>query len=260
MNESMMIFDRRAVRAHRSRAAGRLGGVASVIDDLAQRLLSRLDDTTMSFTQALDIGGRGIVAPILAQRHIDVVSIDLSPAMVQRSGGHAVTADEECLPFAPASFDLIVAHLALHWVNDLPGALLQLRQSLKPGGLFLASMPVLGTLASLRSTLLATEEALTGRAAPRISPFPDLRDCASLLQRAGFALPVVELEDIALSYANPLKLLRDLQAAGENNAIAKRSRAIPPRSLFPATLAALPRTDNRVTAELRMAILTGWAP
>ena len=139
--------------------------------------------------------------------------------MAARSGAPAVAADEEWLPFAPASFDLVVASLSLHWVNDLPGALIQLRQALRPDGLLLASLPALGTLAELRTALTEAEAALTGGAAPRVSPFPDLRDCAGLLQRAGFALPVADVDDIRLLYADPLALLRDLRAAGEANAV-----------------------------------------
>ncbi|MBN9508215.1 MAG: methyltransferase domain-containing protein, partial [Alphaproteobacteria bacterium] len=158
-----------------------------------------------------------------------------------------------------ASFDLIVASLALHWINDLPGALIQLRRALCPGGLFLASIPLLGTLAELRAALTEAEAALTGGAAPRVSPFPDLRDCAGLLQRAGFVMPVADAEEARLLYADPLALLRDLQAAGEANATVLRSRRIPPRALFPTALAALPRAEGRFAVTLRLGFLTGWA-
>ncbi len=172
----------------------------------------------------------------------------------------AVAADEEFLPFAPESFDLAVASLSLHWVNDLPGALIQIRRALCPDGLFLASLPALGTLAELRAALSEAEAALSGGAAPRVSPFPDLRDCASLLQRAGFALPVADVEEVRLMYADPLALLRDLRAAGETNALTQRDRRIPPRALFPAALTAMPSQDGRIPATLRMAVMTGWAP
>jgi SAM-dependent methyltransferase len=172
--------------------------------------------------------------------------------------GAAILAEPEYLPFAPHSFDLIVAPLCLHWVNDLPGALLQLRRALRPDGLFLASLPVLGTLATLRDALAAAELALTGQVTPRVSPFPTLRDCAALLQRAGFASPVADVQDITLLYRNPMKLLADLRAAGETNAVAARSRAIPPRSLFAQALASLPAENERVSAAARLGILTGW--
>jgi NADH dehydrogenase [ubiquinone] 1 alpha subcomplex assembly factor 5 len=254
------VFDRGAVRRHRDRAARTVGSVAEVLRDAAGRLLDRLDDTTQRFTQALDVGGRGVVAPLLRTRGIEVVSCDLSPAMAALNGGQGVVADEEFLPFALASFDLVVASLSLHWVNDLPGALIQLRLALRPGGLLLASLPALGTLAELRQSLTEAEAALTGGAAPRVSPFVDLRDCAALLQRAGFALPVADMEEVRLLYADPFALLRDLRAAGEANALHERDRRPPARELFPAALAALPSDDGRVAATLRVACMTGWAP
>jgi NADH dehydrogenase [ubiquinone] 1 alpha subcomplex assembly factor 5 len=257
--DAMQVFDRAAVRRHRDRAAPHVDRVADVLRDAAERLLDRLDDTTVRFTQALDVGGRSVVAPLLRARGIAVVSNDLSPAMAARNGGLCVAADEEFLPFSPASFDLVVASLALHWVNDLPGALIQLRHALRPGGLLLASLPALGTLDELRRALTQTEAALTGGAAPRVSPFPDLRDCAGLLQRAGYAMPVADVEVIRLHYTNPLALLADLRAAGEANAVRLRDRRPPPRELFPMALAAMPEADGRVGATLRMAVMTGWA-
>jgi SAM-dependent methyltransferase len=257
---SMRVFDRAAVRRHRDRAAATLPAVAGILAEAAGRLLERLDDTTRRFTRALDVGGRGVVAPLLAARGIGTVCCDLSPRMAALAGGPAVAADEEWLPFAPASFDLVVASLALHWVNDLPGALIQLRRALRPDGLFLASLPALGTLGELRTALAAAEADARGGASPRVSPFPDLRDCAGLLERAGFVLPVADVEDITLLYADPLGLLSDLRAAGEANAVAARDRRIPPRALFPVALAALPRRHGRVAATLRLAVLTGWAP
>lgn len=260
MNDNMHVFDRAAVRRHRDRAAATVSRVADVLHDAAERLLDRLDDTHRRFTAALDVGGRGVVAPLLRARGIPTLACDLSPAMAAQAGAPAVAADEEWLPFAPASFDLVVASLSLHWVNDLPGTLIQLRRALRPDGLLLASLPLLGTLGELRTALTEAEAALTGGVAPRVSPFPDLRDCAGLLQRAGFALPVADRDQIRLLYADPLALLRDLRAAGEANAVALRERRTPPRALFPAALAALPAADGRVAVTLNLAILTGWAP
>jgi NADH dehydrogenase [ubiquinone] 1 alpha subcomplex assembly factor 5 len=259
MDPAMEVFDRRTVRRHRERAARTLDGVTDVLRDVAERLLDRLDDTTRRFALALDVGGRGVVAPRLRARGIDVVSCDLSPAMAARFGGLAVAADEEFLPFAPASFDLVVASVSLHWVNDLPGALIQLRRALRPEGLLLASLPALGTLHELRQALTEAEAALTGGAAPHVSPFAELRDCAGLLQRAGFTLPVADMEELRLLYADPFALLRDLRAAGETNALRERDRRVPPRALFPAALAALPQQDGRVPVTLRLAMMTGWA-
>ena len=255
-----IVFDRPALRRHRDRAAHRVDRVTPVLQEVADRLLDRLDDTTKQFHIALDLGGRGVVAPMLRARGIETISCDLSPRMAARNGGLAVAADEEFLPFAPASFDLVVANLSLHGVNDLPGALIQLRMALKPDGLFLAALPVLDTLGGLRTALTEAEAMLAGGASPRVAPFPDLRDGAALLQRAGFALPVADADEIELRYATPLNQLRDLQAAGESNAIAIRSRRIPPRALFPLALARMTDDAGELSAHLRVAMLTGWAP
>lgn len=260
MDESV-IFDRNAVRLHRDRAHASVDSVADILADAATRLLDRLDDIKHRFARALDVGGRGVVAPMLRARGIETVSCDLSARMAARNGGLAVAADEEWLPFAPGSFDLVVANVSLHWVNDLPGALIQLRRALRPDGLLLASMPILPTLAPLRAALLGAEADLLGGASARISPFPELRDCASLLQRAGFALPVADSDEIMLSYANPLALLADLRAAGEANAVALRDRRIPPGALFAQTLARLQQgEDGRIAMPLKLAMMTGWAP
>ncbi len=252
------VFDRRAVRLHRDRAAALVGRVRPVLAEVADRLLDRLDDTTRRFSHALDMGGRGVVAPMLRARGVAVTSCELAPAMARLDG--AVVADPEWLPFAPASFDLVVANLSLHLVNDLPGALIQIRTALAPDGLFLASMPALGTLADLRSALTEAEAGLTGGASPRVAPFTGLPDCAGLLQRAGFALPVVDRDALTLLYADPLALLHDLRAAGEANAVALRDRRIPPPALFATALASLPKHGGRVAATLDLAMLTGWAP
>ena len=253
------IFDRRAVRLHRDRAAAAVAGVAPVLADCAERLLDRLDDVTRGFAQALDLGGRGVVAPLLRARGIEVVSADLSPRMAALNGVPCVAADEEWLPFAAGSFDLVVASLSLHWINDLPGALIQIRRALRPGGLFLASMPALGTLDGLRSALTAAEAELSGGAAPRVSPFPELRDLAGLLGRAGFTLPVADSEEITLSYADPFTLWRELRDAGEANAVAQRSRRPPGAALFGRAASLMPACQGRSTVRLKLATMTGWA-
>ncbi len=256
----MEIFDRRAVRRRRDRAASGISRVEPILAEAADRLLDRLDDTTHRFRFALDIGGRGIVAPRLRARGIEPVCFDLSARLAALGTKLAVAGDEEWLPFAPASFDLVVANLSLHWVNDLPGALIQIRRALRPDGLFLASLPVLGTLDALRRALTEAEAALRGGAAPRVSPFADLYDCAALLQRAGFALPVADADEMRLAYADPLALLHDLRAAGETNALRERERRPPPRALLPMALASLPTEQGRVPVRLRLAYLTGWGP
>ena len=254
------VFDRTALRMRRDRAAEGLPRVAGLLDEVAERLTETLDAVRRPFSRALDLGGRGAVAPRLRARGIEVIEAALSPRQAVAAAAPALVVDEEVLPFAPASFDLIVASLSLHWINDLPGALIQLRRSLRPDGLFLASLPIVGTLGELRAVLTEAEAELTGGASPRVAPFPDLRDCAGLLQRAGFAMPVAERDEIRLRYADPVALLRDLRDAGETNALRLRERRFAPRALFPMALSRLPAEDGRITATLRLALLTGWAP
>lgn len=256
MSSPPLLFDRALVARRRDRAAPRVHEAAPILDAAAALLLDRLDDTTRRFARALELGGRGAVAPALRARGIPfIVSMDLTPGMAARAGGLTVAGDEEWLPFAPASFDLILASLSLHWVNDLPGALIQIRRALAPDGLFLASLPGLGTLHGLREALAAAEAETRGGVSPRVSPFPELRDAAALLSRAGFALPVADRDELALAWRTPMGLIQDLRAAGETNALAARDRRIPPRAMFPRALAAMPL---EITAPIL--VLTGWAP
>jgi SAM-dependent methyltransferase len=168
------------------------------------------------------------------------------------------------LPFAPASFDLVVSGLNLHLVNDLPGALVQIRRALKPDGLFLAAILGGRTLRELREAFTVAESEITGGASPRVIPFADIRDCGALLQRAGFALPVTDADKVDASYATPFDLMRDVRNMGAANMLAARSRK-------PLSRAVLLRAaeiyaerfslDNgRVTATFEIIHLTGWAP
>lgn len=255
-------FDRRTHRLHRDRAAALVDAAEPLLALIAERLLDRLDDTTRRFTRALDLGSRhGLIAARLRERMGFVVSADLSPRMAARAGRPAVAADEEWLPFAPGAFDLVVSGLSLHWVNDLPGALIQLRQALAPDGLLLAILPGPATLAPLRAAFLAAEAELAGGASPRVIPLPDLRDAAGLLQRAGFALPVADAETVTVSYPDPFALFAELRALSETNALAARSRRPTTRALIAAAAAHLPRdAEGRIAMPLELITLTGWAP
>lgn len=260
MSAPPQIFDRALVARRRDRAAARVAEVAPILQAAAECLLDRLDDTTRRFESALEIGGRGVVAPMLRARGIArVTSLDLSPRMAARAGGAAVAGDEEWLPFAPGSFDLVVASLSLHTVNDLPGALVQIRRAMRPDGLFLASLPGLGTLQPLREALIEAEAATSGGASPRVAPFPELRDMAALLQRAGLALPVADLVELPLAWRSAMGLVRDLRAAGEQNAVLARDPRTPPRALFAGAFAILER-ETPIDLPLPMLMLTGWAP
>jgi SAM-dependent methyltransferase len=154
-----------------------------------------------------------------------LVRADLSEGFARRAHGPAVVADEEFLPFAPDSFDLVVSAMDLHWVNDLPGTLIQIGRILKPDGLLLGAMLGGATLWQLRQALAAAESEIEGGLSPRVSPFADLRDAAGLLQRAGFALPVADSETIEVEYESALALMRDLAAMGESNLVVERRTA-----------------------------------
>ncbi len=164
----------------------------------------------------------------------------------------------------PYAFDLVLSNLALHWTNDLPGALVQLRQILQPDGLLLATLWGGETLFELRRALIEAELAEEGGASPRVAPFADVRDLGGLLQRAGFALPVVDADTIEVSYPDAMALMRDLRAMGESNAVAERRRGFTRRATLARAAAAYAehceRADGRITATFVLVTLTAWAP
>jgi SAM-dependent methyltransferase len=265
----MRVFDRRLVRARRDRWAGDFAAHDFLFREVADRLADRLQDMTRRFPVALDLGSRaGVLAGVLNGRGgvETLVQAELSEHLARRAAryGSTVVADEEALPFADASFDLVLSCLSLHWVNDLPGALIQARRTLKPDGLFLGALFGLGTLDELRQALLEAEVETSGGAGPRVSPFADLRDGAALLQRAGLALPVADADTITVTYPNALALMRELAHMGESNAtVARPRRPISRGTLMRA--AALYRErhgnqDGRVPARFQVIYLTGWAP
>ncbi|HEY7611069.1 MAG TPA: methyltransferase domain-containing protein [Alphaproteobacteria bacterium] len=275
MAEDPTIFDRRAVRAHRDRAAQNLaeGTEAEFLHrEIGDRLLERLDDVKRSFPAVLDLGCRdGFLARALARRQgvERVFQADVSPAFarlarVSNRFFATVVADEEALPFAPASFDLVVSNLALHWVNDLPGTLIQLRRALKPDGLLMAAMFGGDTLVELRQALLQAELAEEGGASPRVSPHADVRDAGALLQRAGFAMPVVDRDRIQVTYEHVFSLMADLRLMGETNALRERRRGFTRRAtMLTAAEEYLRRyADNsgRLIANFDIVYLTAWAP
>ncbi len=267
MPDPVHIFDRRALRRHRDRAAATLADHDFLFRESAERLADRLEDVTRRFPVALDLGCHGgEFGRILADRGgiETLVQADLSPAMARQAGGLAVAADEEWLPFADGSFDLVVSNLSLHWVNDLPGTLAQIRRILKPDGLLLAALLGGDTLIELRRAWMEAELAEEGGAGPRIAPFADVRDCGSLLQRAGLALPVADCDTISVSYADPMRLLADLRGMGESNAVAGRRKGFTRRATMLRMLASygdlFAGTDGRIPATFQIVTLTAWAP
>lgn len=267
MTESMAVFDRRLVRRHRQRAAAVSGTHDFLLKEVAGRLVERLDDIRRRFPVALDLGCRdGLLARALAGRGgiETLVQADGAEAFARRCPGLRLVCDEEALPFGPASFDLVLSYLALHWVNDLPGALIQTRRSLKPDGLFLAAMFGGETLRELREAFLKAELEREGGAGLHVSPFADVRDAGALLQRAGFALPVVDADRIVVRYDDPLALMADLRGMGEANAALERRRSFLKRGTLRAACEAYRRmsgdADGRVPATFEVLYLTAWCP
>lgn len=261
------IFDLSAVRQHRARAATSRRRADFLFLEAAERLADRLEDLRRRFPCALDLGSRdGTLSRVLHGRGgIEwLVAADAALAFAKAAPPPRLVAEAEALPFAPAAFDLVLSNLTLHWTNDLPGALLQLRRMLKPDGLLLASLFGGDTLDELRRVLMEAEIAEEGGVSPRISPFADLRDLGALLQRAGFALPVIDSDTIEVTYADALALMRDLRWMGESNAVALRRRNFTRRAtlLRAAELyrEGVVRADGRIPARFQIITLTAWAP
>jgi SAM-dependent methyltransferase len=267
------LFDRSRVSQNRDRASLRYRNYAFLKARESSQLLERLADVSRQFPKVLDIGahdGQATEALLESPQVGEVTALELSGAMVASmlaKGLNAIQGSEENLPFEPATFDLVTSVLALHWVNDLPGALAQIRSVLKPDGLFLGCLFGGGTLNELRTSLIEAESSLTGGISPRISPLPGLQDMAGLMQRAGFALPVADVERVTVRYSSPLKLLDDLKGMGEQAAFAKRGgqerRPLSRRML--ARMAEVYQDrfsdpDGKVRASFEIVWLSGWAP
>jgi len=267
MTDPVSIFDRRAVRRNRDRAARSFGDHDFLMREVGERLADRLLDVKRAFSAVLDLGCHdGTFARLIGDRGgiETLVQCDLSPAMAARTPGLVICGDEEALPVRDDAFDLVVSNLSLHWVNDLPGALVQINRALKPDGLFLAAMLGGETLKQLRRSLMDAELEARGGVSPRVSPFADVRDLGGLLQRAGFALPVVDSDTVTVTYENALRLMADLRGMGEVNAVDARPRAFTGRSiLYRAAQIYQSRhadNDGRIEATFQVLFLHGWVP
>jgi SAM-dependent methyltransferase len=240
------LFDfRTAARAHdRARA---LAGDTFLATAAAEGIADRLATVTRRFENALLVG--------------DTVPPDI--ASFAQSWTRASFDEQEFLHAGEARFDLAVSIFSLQAINDLPGALVQIRRSLKPDGLFVGALFGGGTLKELRDAFAHGEVETLGGITPRVSPFADVRDMGGLLQRAGFALPVADVERLTVRYGDFGKLVRDLRAHGQTNALSERSRKPLRRDTLAAMLAHY-RThhgeDGKLRATFDTLTLTGWAP
>ena len=256
-------FDRRLLRMRRARAAA-LGPAIFLIERVADDLAARLSAVLRTFDLAVDIGTpNDAVRRRLADRVGAIVAVD--PIASHIAGERlAVVADEEALPFRDGSIDLAVSALALQFVNDLPGTLIQIRRALKPDGLLLAAMVGGESLAELRAAFAAAEAEVEGGISPRVAPFADLRDLGALLQRAGFVLPVTDVDRITVRYASPLALMHDLRRMGAGNVLTARRRAPLRRGtlrrVFEIYAERFADADGRIRATFEIVWLSGWAP
>ncbi len=247
-----ILFDRALLRARQDRAAQQ-GAATFLLDRVAEDMAERLHAVVREFTSAADIGTTGAqLCNALAGRIGQVEYVDLP--------------DREAspLPLTPESIDLAVSGLALQFVNDLPGVLAQIRRALKPDGLLLAAMIGGDTLTELRQSFAAAEAELERGISPRVAPFADLRDVGALLQRAGFALPVTDVDRIVVRYDSAFALMQDLRRMGATNVLVERRRA-PTRRATMLRMAEIyserfADPDGRIRATFDLIWLSGWAP
>jgi SAM-dependent methyltransferase len=247
-----LLFDRALLRARQDRAR-RLGPATFLLDRVAEDMAERLRAVLREFKAAADLGAAGEqVRNALTGRVGSLAQVDLPDI---ESRGLALEAE---------SLDLVVSALAFQFVNDLPGVLAQIRRALKPDGLLLAAMIGGDTLTELRQSFAAAEAELEGGVSPRVAPFADLRDVGALLQRAGFALPVTDVDRIVVRYDSALALMADLRRMGATNVLAERRRT-PTRRATMLRMAQIyserfADSDGRVRATFDVIWLSGWAP
>jgi SAM-dependent methyltransferase len=256
MSDVPQIFDAGLRRLRRARAAGDFGAFAFVAEAAARELSERLDEEDRRFGRAVSVGARAVQSVNIG----DLVRADLDPAL---AGPGGVVFDEERVPFDEGALDLYASVLTLHAVNDLPGALAQIRRSLKPRGLFVAALFGAETLRELRAALAQAEIEIDGGLSPRVSPFADVRDGGVLLQRAGFVDPVADADTITVRYRHPLSLMADLRGMGETNALSERRRSFLKRSVLMRAseiyLESQRGEDGRVPATFQILYLKGHA-
>lgn len=241
----------------------------------AENICERIMDIRRNYETIVEVGsGPGYLRHFLDAERTGVKKIimcDSSREMLYRDAHlddkfpfeiERVVVDEEALPFEPDSFDCIVSSGALHWTNDLPGALIQIRQALKPDGVFLGSMYGGDTLFELRTSLQLAEQEREGGISPRISPMTDTRDCSSLLTRAGYSLPTVDIDEVSVGYPSIFELMHDLQDMGESNAVINRRPLLRRDTLLAASAiySALHGQEQGVPATFAIIYLIGWKP
>ena len=265
MSAPHVIFDHDAITRRRTMAFG-LEGADFLMTRIAEDMQDRLVPVLRDFKVIADLASPSEHLRIMLEErgHPRAIALEPSLPLALHRTAPVLAAHEEALPLRPASFDLIVSGLALQQVNDLPGTLLQVRQALKPDGLFMAAFLGGDTLTELRQCFIAAETELTGGISPRVAPFVDVRDLGALMQRAGFALPVTDCDRITVRYDSLFHLMGDLRAMGLTNSLMERRRAFTSRQLIGmvADLYAerFSDADGRIRASFDLVWLSGWSP
>ncbi|MER9594297.1 methyltransferase domain-containing protein [Mesorhizobium sp. M0244] len=252
--------------ARKRRALARpIAGADFLMRRAAEDLADRLGAVERRFGNAASLFCQMPAAvEVLAEsgKVTEIVRVEADAAFLDGRSG--LVAPPETVPFEPESLDLAVSLLSLQAMNDIPGMLVQIRRALKPDGLFLGAFAGTGTLSEMRESLLAAETELYGGASPRVIPFTDVRDAGALLQRAGLALPVADVETITVRYDSLFGLIADLRAMGETSALIDRSRRPGTRALFARAAEIYAErfsdADGRVRASFSMVWMSGWAP
>ena len=267
MSDAHQLFDRKLLRARRARFASEIAAHEFLLTHVAVEIAERVEVMLRSFPRALDLGAyRGLLGQkVAALKSVgEMVYAESAFALAALCPRPALVCDEDLLPFKDASLNLIVSGLALHRVNDLPGALVQIRRALCPDGLFIGALLGARSLIELREALIAAEAEEQGGASPRVAPFGDVRDYGALLQRTGFALPVADADVLRMTYASPRELMREVRVLGGGNVLSERSKAPLPRRTLDRAEAiyrerhALP--GGGVSATFEIVYLSGWAP
>lgn len=250
-----ILFDRAARRKHLLRAQAQMPAHDFLFAEGAEILAESLAPLTHRFPLVAELQPRTGHATAMLRARAGTARV-LTPA--------DIAMDEELLPFADATLDAVVSNLSLHAVNDLPGLLIQARRALKPDGLFLATLPGAASLQELRQVLAEAEAEVTGGVSPRIAPFLEVRDAGNLLQRAGFALPVVDSVTLTIRYPDMLALLRDLRGTGERNMLSARQKHPTKRTIFVQAAAryAAQHSDGEggIVATAEIITICGWKP
>lgn len=264
MNAIPVIFDRKRIARNRSRAAADFNQYDFLYREVAERLLDRLLDINRRFKKILVLGAQGgLITEILksnpAYKDTQIFTLDISADMKADMVG-----DEEKLPIGRHSVDCVISNLNLHFINDLPGCLAQIGYALEPDGLFIASILGPQSLADFRTALMQAELELFNGSGNRIAPFVDIVDATALMQRAQFALPVVDQDKITVSYPDTYKLMRDLRGMGGGNPLSEITQARVSKALFDRAEAIYRKqhaeVDGRIPVLFEILYLTGWSP